>query len=60
MDVVERLVRDYRVAIIPGATFGLTDGCYLRISYGALDEQCVIEAIDRLVRGLKTLCEEHP
>ncbi len=37
MDLVERLVRDFRVAVIPGTTFGLSGGCYLRVSYGALD-----------------------
>jgi aspartate/methionine/tyrosine aminotransferase len=55
MDLVERLVRDYRVAAIPGSTFGLEAGCYLRVAYGALREETAKEGIGRLVRGLKTL-----
>lgn len=53
MTVVERLVREFGVAVIPGTTFGLEDGCYLRVSYGALTEETAAEGIRRLVRGLK-------
>lgn len=52
MRVVERLVRDHGVAAIPGSGFGLTDRCYLRIAYGALEAHTVEEGMDRLVRGL--------
>ena len=55
MDLVERLVRDFGVAVIPGMTFGLSDGCYLRVSYGALTEETATEGIRRLVRGLRSL-----
>jgi aspartate/methionine/tyrosine aminotransferase len=55
MDVVERLVRDFGVAVIPGTTFGLTEGCYLRVSYGALTEQTAAEGVRRLVRGLRSI-----
>lgn len=55
MDLVGRLVSDFGVAAIPGTTFGLTEGCYLRISYGGLTEGTVAEGIRRLVRGLATL-----
>ena len=55
MDLVERLVRDFGVAVIPGTTFGLNDGCYLRVSYGALTEETATEGIRRLVRGLRRL-----
>jgi aspartate/methionine/tyrosine aminotransferase len=53
--LVERLIRDHRVAVIPGTAFGLTDGCYLRVSYGALEADTVIEGIGRLVGGVRTL-----
>lgn len=56
MVLVERLIREHRVAVIPGSAFGATDGCYVRISYGALDEQTAAEGIARLVHGLKQLC----
>jgi aspartate/methionine/tyrosine aminotransferase len=55
MDVVERLVREFGVAVIPGTTFGLERGCYLRAAYGALDADTIAEGIGRLVRGLKKL-----
>ena len=53
--LAERLVREHRVAVIPGTAFGATDGPYLRVSYGALDGDTVVEGIDRLVRGLRAL-----
>lgn len=53
--LVERLIRDYGVAVIPGNTFGIPHGCYLRISYGALAPETVAEGTGRLVRGLRAL-----
>lgn len=55
MDVVARLVREHKVAVIPGNAFGLGDACYLRIAYGALLQQDVAEGMDRLVGGLKQI-----
>ncbi len=55
MTLVERLVREFGVAVIPGTTFGLTDGCYLRVSYGALTEETAVEGIRRLVKGLRSI-----
>ncbi len=53
--LVERLVREHRVAAIPGDAFGMEDGCYLRVAYGALQKETVAEGIGRLVQGLKTI-----
>jgi aspartate/methionine/tyrosine aminotransferase len=53
--LVERLVGEYRVAAVPGTAFGLSDGCYLRVSYGALDRDTVVEGTSRLVRGLRAI-----
>ena len=58
MDVIERLIRDFGVAVIPGNTFGMEDGCYLRVSYGPLEKATAIEGIGRLVRGLKAIASE--
>ncbi len=55
MDLIAALVRDFRVAMIPGNTFGITGGCYLRISYGALEKATVVEGISRFVRGINQL-----
>lgn len=52
MTIVDRLVREHGVAAIPGTTFGL-EGCYLRVSFGALDRDTVAEGIGRFVRGMK-------
>ena len=51
----ERLVREHRVAVIPGETFGVTRGCWLRIAYGSLREETAVEGIDRLVNGLRAI-----
>lgn len=53
--MVERLVREYGVAVIPGSAFGMSDGCYLRIAYGALQKETVAEGIGRLARGIKSI-----
>ena len=55
MNVAERLIREFGVAVIPGETFGVTDGCYLRISYGPLDKETAALGLERLVRGLKRI-----
>ena len=34
----ERLIREHKVAVIPGPAFGMTDGCYFRVAYGALQK----------------------
>ncbi len=55
MQLVERLIREHGVAVLPGAAFGLEDGCYLRVSYGALRKEKVAEGVTRFVRGLKLI-----
>jgi aspartate/methionine/tyrosine aminotransferase len=51
----ERLIRDHRVAVIPGPAFGMTDGCYFRVAYGALQKATVAEGIGRLVKGIREI-----
>lgn len=53
--LVERLVKEHRVAAIPGSAFGMESGCYLRVAYGALQRETVAEGIGRLVKGVKTI-----
>ncbi len=57
MQVVERLIGEFGVAVIPGTTFGMQQGCYLRVAYGALDADTIADGIGRLVRGLKSIVE---
>jgi aspartate/methionine/tyrosine aminotransferase len=54
MRLAEQLIREYKVAVMPGVAFGV-QGCALRVSYGALDGATVTEGIGRLVTGLRAL-----
>ncbi|MFM8394976.1 MAG: aminotransferase class I/II-fold pyridoxal phosphate-dependent enzyme, partial [Acidobacteriota bacterium] len=55
MTIVERLIREHKVAAIPGTAFGIDDGCTLRVSYGALQRETVVEGLGRLISGLNTI-----
>jgi aspartate/methionine/tyrosine aminotransferase len=55
MRTAERLIREHRVAVVPGHAFGVTSGCYFRVAYGALQKATVAEGIGRLVIGLRSL-----
>jgi aspartate/methionine/tyrosine aminotransferase len=55
MTLTERLIREHRVAAIPGSAFADTAPCSIRISYGALDSDSIAEGIGRLVEGLRAL-----
>jgi aspartate/methionine/tyrosine aminotransferase len=55
MSASERLIREHRVAVIPGAAFGVSEGCALRVSFGALEEATAGEGLDRLAAGLRAL-----
>ncbi|MGA7932661.1 MAG: pyridoxal phosphate-dependent aminotransferase [Kovacikia sp.] len=55
LQLVERLIREHQVAAIPGSTFGIQEGCYLRVAYGSLQKQAAAEGIGRLVDGLKAI-----
>jgi aspartate/methionine/tyrosine aminotransferase len=55
MTFVERLIREHRVAAIPGSAFGDAAPCSIRISYGALEPDAVAEGVARLVGGIRAL-----
>ncbi|OKH37020.1 aspartate aminotransferase [[Phormidium ambiguum] IAM M-71] len=55
LELVEHLIREYKVAVIPGTTFGMDNGCYLRVAYGALQAETAQAGISRLVKGLKNI-----
>ena len=55
MTLVERLIRDHRVAAIPGSAFADPSPCSIRISYGALEPDAITEGMERLVGGLRAL-----
>ena len=54
-ELVKQLIQEHKVAVIPGTTFGIDDGCYLRVAYGALEKETAKEGIERLVQGLETI-----
>ena len=56
--VAARLIREHRVAAVPGAAFGLTAGCYLRIAYAAPDDATLAEAMRRLSAGLRRVAAD--
>ncbi|MBL1175986.1 pyridoxal phosphate-dependent aminotransferase [Pantanalinema sp. GBBB05] len=55
LDLVKQLIQEYHVAAIPGTTFGLLNGCYLRVAYGALQKETASAGIERLVKGLQAI-----
>jgi aspartate/methionine/tyrosine aminotransferase len=55
MTLAERLIREHRVATIPGSAFADASPCSIRISYGALDADSILEGIRRLAEGLRAL-----
>lgn len=54
-ELVKQLIQEHRVAVIPGTTFGMDHGCYLRVAYGALQKETAKAGIARLVQGLETI-----
>lgn len=54
-ELVKKLIENYKIAVLPGGTFGIEKGCYLRIAYGALQQETATIGIKRLVQGLKHL-----
>ncbi len=57
MRVVERLITEFGVAVLPGTGFGLEEDCRIRIAYGALEPHTVAKGADRLVKGLKSIIQ---
>lgn len=54
--LVEWLVREHQVLVVPGDCFGTHEACWLRLSYGTLGPGSgVPEALARLERGLSAL-----
>ena len=55
LKLVKQLIEQYKVAVIPGSTFGIEHGCYLRVAYGSLKPSTAKTGIERLVTGLKSI-----
>jgi aspartate/methionine/tyrosine aminotransferase len=57
--LVERLIKERGVAAIPGDAFGMENGCYLRVAYGALQPETVAEGVGRLARGIRNITSKR-
>ena len=55
MALVEELVCEHGVAVIPGTALGVDKGCSLRVAYGALEKDTVAEGIGRFVSGMRSI-----
>jgi aspartate/methionine/tyrosine aminotransferase len=55
MQLTERLIKEHRVATIPGSAFADAAPCSIRISYGALDSTTIKEGLRRLAEGLRAI-----
>jgi aspartate/methionine/tyrosine aminotransferase len=49
------LIKEHRVATVPGSAFADPSGCSIRVSYGALDPEAMAEGLARLVAGLRAV-----
>ena len=54
IELTTRLIEEYRVAVIPGSTFGARE-TFVRIAYGALQKETVAAAMERLGHGLSAI-----
>ncbi|MEM8829035.1 MAG: pyridoxal phosphate-dependent aminotransferase [Cyanobacteria bacterium P01_G01_bin.19] len=59
LELTKRLIKEHKVAGIPGSTFGMKNGCYLRVAYGSLHLSTAQTGIERLISGLKELVSEN-
>jgi aspartate/methionine/tyrosine aminotransferase len=55
MTAAEQLIREHRVAVVPGKAFGDIDSCSMRVSYGMLDRAGAEAGAARLAAGLRSL-----
>ncbi len=53
--IVERLIREYQVAVLPGSAFGITGLCTIRLSYGPLQQDTAAQGVQRLVDCLVSI-----
>ena len=54
IELVKKLIFEYKVALVPGSIFGIDDGCYVRLSYGSLEKKTA-EGIGRFLEGIVVL-----
>lgn len=55
LTLARQLIEQFQIAVIPGSAFGVSEGCYLRVAYGALGKDTVAQGMGRLAAGLQAL-----
>ena len=55
IQLAQSLIEKFGIASIPGSAFGINQGCYLRLSYGALSDDDIATGLERLRAGLDSL-----
>lgn len=58
-ELAVQLIKQHDVAVVPGESFGSTNGRYLRLSYGNVRKEDVEEGMNRFSRGLRAICKSH-
>lgn len=53
--LVQSLITEHGVATLPGSTFGLHEGCHIRLSFGALSDDDIQTGLKRLSKGLNAI-----
>jgi aspartate/methionine/tyrosine aminotransferase len=56
--LVKTLIEKHKIAVLPGSTFGMTDGCYLRLAYGSLPLETAAVGMERFVKGLRDILQK--
>ena len=59
LELVEELIKKHKIAVFPGEAFGMDNGYYIRIAYGALDKNTAEIGIQRLIDGLTTVISKN-
>ena len=54
-EIVEFLIREHKVAVLPGSAFGEKDDIALRVSYAALPTEVLQKGIERLIEGIRAI-----
>lgn len=55
--IARKLITEHGVATIPGSAFGTGQGAYLRISYGAITGEAIVNGMNKLIAGLADLLD---
>jgi len=55
LSLTRKLVEQHQVAAIPGNTFGMEDGCYFRVAYGALSQVEALAGVTNFISGLSKI-----